>query len=105
MTMMKMLDLHLTKTIEREKPMSRYSDISAKLKGTRARFDAQLDDLDKDIDKVASESDEVVMHHAAQVAELRDGVEEMREGIKEMRGNGGDEKIATFPPKNSIAGG
>jgi DNA repair exonuclease SbcCD ATPase subunit len=99
MVMMKMMDLHLTRTIEREHSMSKYSDISAKLKGVRTRFDAQLEDLDKEIDSVATDSDEVVRHHASKVAEIKAGVEEMREGIKEMSGNGGDEKIATFPEK------
>jgi hypothetical protein len=99
MAMMKMMDLHLTRTIERNTDVSKYSDISAKLRAQRARFDAQLEDLDREIDSVATDSDEVVRVHRQQVDQIKAGVEEMREGIQEMRGNGGDEKIATFPSK------
>lgn len=79
--------------------MSKAGDIAAKLRATRVRFDAQLDDLDKEVDAAASDSDEVVRHHRATVAEIRTGIDDMRKGIREMEGNGGEEKIATFPSK------
>lgn len=78
---------------------SKFAQRSARLRALRNKFDAELEDLDKEMDSVETDSNDVVAAHRAQIDVLKGGVKEMREMVNEMKGNGEEieEKAATFP--------
>lgn len=98
--MTQLLELHLSRTIARTTMTeSKFAQRSTRLKNLRAKFNAELEDLDKEMDSVETDSNDVVAEHRAQIGVLKDGVKEMREMVEEMKGNGEEDevKVATFP--------
>lgn len=110
-----LLDLHLTRSINRLKPMAKlnkFAEISAKFKATKASLDAEMDDLGVEIDQLSSQGMDVISQHKAEVREMRAAVKDMRDALVEDIGsnsNGSqtedEEKPATFPGTNSLGTG
>jgi ABC-type transporter Mla subunit MlaD len=91
-----------------EKPMpSRFAEVAAKLKAEKAKLLASVEDLDKDIDKFATDGNDAISQHRAAVAELASGVKELAEAARDLMGNdeeGENKTVATFHPKTGTDG-
>lgn len=86
--------------------MSRFKEVADKLKAEKAKLLASVEDLDRDIDKFATEGNDAIASHRAAVAELTSGIEELKEAARDLRGNDeeGETKVTTFQPKTGTNG-
>jgi hypothetical protein len=86
--------------------MSKFREVAEKLKAEKLKLEACVEDLDKEIDHMASYGNTVIGGHRAVISEVRGGLDEMKEMIDDLRGNNGgeDDKVAHFPDKARAGG-
>jgi len=99
-----LLDLHLTRSIDRFK-MSRHNDIAQRMRKLKEAQEARLAALDQRMDKHETESDAVFRSYEGFLEENEAAMKEMEDSIKAMKGNGEEAEgnVASFPGGQSKA--
>lgn len=90
-----LLDLHLSRSIERHHVVSKYTEVRERFKSMREKHDDRLDALVERMDKHESTSDVVFRAFEGKIEEQELGMSEMEKDVKDMKNdteNGGETK-------------
>jgi hypothetical protein len=99
----KILNDFLEAAIEELGAMSRYKDMIAKMKATTERIADDFDEMESDMNNIATRSTVVKERHKAIVKEVKDGLAEMEESFKEYEGHNSGE-VSPFLNKTAENG-
>jgi hypothetical protein len=106
MVMMKMLDLHLTKTIEEHTvgEINKFAETADRFKRFKAKREERLDDINKALDAHEPKEDEVFRKYEGAVEEFADQLKQfetdtlaMRNAIDDDKGGETDSTVTKFP--------
>lgn len=95
----KLLDLHLTRTIDRLKAeiaMSKFKELASAIKGDMANFDKQADELFAEREEIRRLGEETFTRYREHHASVRDGINTMRQAVTDLSGSNSkndDEKL------------